>query len=72
MFSQHCVLCKYKHEYGILANMMQTASETVEENTQAGLIPVIQQKQAELIELGLFIATSVDEANKQAGSPNHN
>lgn len=72
MFSSHCPMCRYKHEYGILANLMQTAANTTDENVQAGLVPIIKQKQAELIELGLFIAGSVDDANKQAGSPHHN
>lgn len=72
MFSDNCPMCKYKHEYAILHSMIQAAHETDDENLKGSLLPTIQQKQAQLIEIGLFIATSVDENSKYAGQSQHN
>ena len=72
MFSSYCPMCKYKLEYGVLQNLIQSANETDDESTQASLIQVISEKQNLLLEVGLFIANSVDEANRQAGAAHLN
>lgn len=71
MFSSHCPMCRYKYEYGLLQNLVATA-EAGDDTTKQAIIPVIHQKQLMLMEIGLFIASSVDDASREAGSRGHN
>lgn len=66
MFSDHCPMCKYKYEYGVLQNLIVTANNTDDESVKGSLFPLVQNKQHQLVELGLFIASSVDQANAEA------
>lgn len=71
MFSSHCPMCRFKYEYGLLQSLIVTAEEG-DDATKQAIVPVIAQKQFMLIEIGLFIASSVDAASKEAGSRGHN
>jgi tRNA(Arg) A34 adenosine deaminase TadA len=72
MFSSHCPMCAYKWEYASLQKLVQAANNTQDERIVATLVPEVTRKSNELLELGLFIASTVDNANKQAGMAGHN
>jgi hypothetical protein len=72
MAANFCPMCLYKYNYGVLQQLISTAQESEDESIIAAMTPIVAQKQSELMELGLFIATSVDEANKQAGAAHLN
>ena len=72
MFSSVCPMCQYKFKYATIARLIEAASETQDEQIMQTMVPIINQKQTELMELGLFIATTVDNANEMAGNAGHN
>jgi len=71
MFSSHCPMCRYKYEYGMLQSLIHSA-EVGDDAAKLAIVPVIAQKSTMLLELGVFIASSVDDANREAGSRGHN
>lgn len=72
MFSSHCPMCDYKYRYASLQRLVQVVNEAGDETLVNSMVPDVTRKSQELLELGLFIATTVDNANKQAGQAQHN
>jgi hypothetical protein len=72
IFANHCPMCQYKYQYAALHRLVAAVNETQDETLAASMAPDVQRKSQELIELGLFIATTVDNANTQAGQAGHN
>lgn len=72
VFASHCPMCDYKYRYASLYRLMQAIQEADDEVLINSVAPDVQRKSQELMELGLFIATTVDNASKQAGMAGHN
>lgn len=72
MFSDHCPMCSYKYKYAVLQRLVQAVNDTQDQNIVIAMQPQVTAKSQELIELGLVIATMVDNSNKAAGMAGHN
>lgn len=72
MFSTHCPMCLYKYQYAALQRLVAAANDMQDEVLINTMLPDVSRKSQELLELGLFISTTVDNANKDAGMAGHN
>jgi hypothetical protein len=71
-FSNHCLMCNYKYMYAQLQHLLQTMAHIDDVKAKEMLMPQVYARQTALLELGLFIASAVDESNKLAGQAEHN
>ena len=73
LFSSHCPMCKYKYLFAQTQHLLQVmTSMDNEDPTKKLLLEQAQDKQTELLNLGLYIATEVDKSNVLVSAAPHN